>query len=276
MPANDWRPWSRRRVGREESPRLLERKALQQPGTALAPSLHSAYYLPDLAQLRNPRHLKALVLAFTRSASNYGRAVRFTASARGRRIQASQRRWVPVACRALSLGDRRLDGCAPANQLGWKPCIPDRGQIAFAAGHVAPTFVACCMQGKRFWFLDPNGRVLSREPRKTRAFDKNTTATAINDLLPSASRWRQSGPAALERSWAGLRPRQSDACHISWRARTATTCSSRRSFPGRIQLSPVTELVMKELLLGQPPSISLDPFRLDRQSSPPCRVAFRS
>src|SRR5206468_3572877 len=38
----------------------LNRTALHQREPALAPHLNRAYYLPDMAQVRNPRHVKAL------------------------------------------------------------------------------------------------------------------------------------------------------------------------------------------------------------------------
>jgi glycine oxidase len=47
-------------------------------------------------------------------------------------------------------------------------------------------------------------------------------------------------------------------------------------FRAGIQLSPATGLVMKELLLGQPLTVPLAPFRLDRAPVPLHQPAFPS
>jgi glycine oxidase len=47
-------------------------------------------------------------------------------------------------------------------------------------------------------------------------------------------------------------------------------------FRAGIQLSPATALVMKELFLGQPLTVALESFRLDRTPARPHQPAFRS
>lgn len=257
---------------------LLDAKSLRILEPALAPSLHAAYHLPDLAQLRNPRHLKALILACHALGVELLPGCPVHGFLRnGGRIEAVQTALGPrPAERFLVATGAWTD--ALLEPLGWKPGIqPIRGQIALLRVR-SPYFRRVLMQGKRYLVPRPDGRILIGATEESAGFDKNTTAGAINDLLTFGIGLAPSlAQAAVERSWAGLRPGSRDGMpYLGSVPGCDNLFVAAGHFRAGIQLSPATALVMKELLLGQPPSISLDPFRLDRQSSPPCRVAFRS
>ena len=74
--------------------------------------------------------------------------------------------------------------------------------------------------------------------------------------------------AALERSWAGLRPGSPDGAPFLGLVPGLTNLYlAAGHFRSGIQLSPVTGLLMSELLLGRTPTLPLEPFRPDRGTS---------
>jgi len=114
-----------------------------------------------------------------------------------------------------------------------------------------------------------DGRVLIGATEENAGFDKNKTATAINDFLTFGIEMAPSlAQAALERSWAGLRPGSPDGHAISRGVPgLRQPVVARRSFPGPASNYHRHALVMKELLLDSPPVRFPWTPRLDRQSS---------
>jgi glycine oxidase len=224
-----------------------------------------AWLLPDLAQVRNPRHLRALIAAC-----------------------AGMTRMVPgCSVTALETGNQRVLGvltaggvihagrvlvCAGAwtdpllEPLGWRPGIcPVRGQIAMLQPD-GPLLRHVLMCGPRYIVPRADGRVLVGSTEEWVGYDKQTTASAIHGLLTLAFRLAPVlRDAAVERCWAGLRPGSPDGLPFlgavpDWQG----LFIAAGHFRAGIQLSAGTGLLMKELLLGQPPSIDPTPFRLDR------------
>lgn len=244
----------------------------------LAPGLGSAYHLPELAQVRNPRHLKALIAACTLSQVRIRRgcsALRFerngpkvTGVVTPEGLLRANR--VLIASGAWSSG--LLD------EFGIHPGIrPVRGQIALL-NTLAPPVTRVLMSGFCYIVPRPDGRVLIGSTEEDVGFDKRTTAEAIRDLLSfAASLVPQLGGAHLERSWAGLRPGSPDGMPFLGQVPgTENLFVAAGHFRSGIQLSPATALVMKELMLGEPTTVPLQAFRLDRPPAPRQRVAFRS
>jgi len=232
----------------------------------LARGLGQAIYLPDMAQLRNPRHLKALLAACKSSGVN----LRPGCAAHG---------FVSEGRRILAV--KTLDGNIPAERFllatgAWtKPLVdslgcnipikPIRGQIALLNSG-SPLFRRILLWGSRYLVPRADGRVLVGSTEEDAGFDKRTTSQAISDLLSMANMLVPDlATAHLERCWAGLRPGSPDGLPFlgpipGW----DNVFVAAGHFRAGIQLSPGTALVMKECLLGQPLSFSLAAFGLDR------------
>src|SRR5262249_2356048 len=134
------------------------------------------------------------------------------------------------------------------------------------------------MAGKRYLVPRPDGRVLVGSTEEDAGFDKRTTAGAVGELLNLAfSLVPGLAHAQLERCWAGLRPGSPDELPFLGLVPGPDTLlvPAGHSRAG-IQLSPAPGLVMTELLLGQPLTVPLEPFRLDRPPSQPPVRAFQS
>jgi glycine oxidase len=243
--------------------------ALHRLEPALASDLTFAYSLPELAQLRNPRHLQALV-TFCQAKGVHLRpgCPVFGWEQQGSRIAA-------VRTSAGLLRAERYLLTAGAwtrgllESLVWQVDIrPVRGQIALLDTGT-PIFRRVLLRGKRYLVPRPDGRVLVGSTEEDAGFDKRTTAEAIQDLLAFAvSMVPTLASAHPERTWAGLRPGSPDGLpYIGPVPEIDNLFVAAGHFRAGIQLSPATGLVLKELFLGQPLTVPLDAFRLDRPHS---------
>jgi glycine oxidase len=233
---------------------------------ALAPGLAGAWYLPELAQVRNPRLLKALIGGCA------GCGVRMTACCPVQRLEIRGQRIAGLhTANGFVGGDSFLIAAgawsdALLEQAGWKPGIrPIRGQIVLLNTLALP-FRHVLMWGPRYLVPRPDGRVLAGSTEEDAGFDKRTTAQAVQELLALACRLVPSlANAALERCWAGLRPGSPDGLPFLGPVPGFDNLFvAAGHFRAGIQLSAGTALVMKELLLGQPATMALAAFRLDR------------
>jgi glycine oxidase len=245
---------------------------------ALSSDLEIGYFLPQMAQVRNPRHLKALIAAcatlgvLSRPGCLVTELVR-----KERRIVAVQ-----TDRERLAAGRVLLATGAWSDQLlgphGWRPGVhPVRGQIALLDTGT-PGVRPVVLDGKRYLVPRDDGRVLVGSTEENAGFDARPTAAGITGLLTFATDLMpRLGGATLERTWAGLRPGSPDGLPFLGAVPGVDGLFvAAGHFRAGLQLSPATGLVMKELLLGQVLTVPLEAFRLDRPAAPPGETAFRS
>jgi glycine oxidase len=268
---NEWR-------GEGISFEKLDEEALRRLEPAIAPNLGTAYHLPEMAQLRNPRHVKALLAG----CQAYG--VQFRASSPVRAFELAGTRVLAVRTDRERMPGGRFLLAAGAwsdqllEQVGWQPGIhPVRGQIALL-NTGTPLFRRVLLWGARYLVPRPDGRVLVGSTEEDAGFEKHTTAGAIADLLTLACRLVPGlAQAPLERSWAGLRPGSPDGLpFLGLVPGLENLFIAAGHFRSGIQLSPATAQALKELLLEQPLTLPLEPFRLDRLPASVRQPAFRS
>jgi glycine oxidase len=258
------REWRSEGVRFEE----IQGQALRQLEPALSPELTAGCFLPDIAQLRNPRHLAALV------SYCQGRGVRLRAGCpifaferQGNRIRGARTDAGLIRAERYLLTAGAWSG-GLLQPLGWRPGIrPVRGQIALL-NTGTPVFHRILLRGKRYLVPRPEGRVLIGSTEEDAGFDKRTTAEAIQGLLSfGISMVPALAGAHPERTWAGLRPGSPDGLpYIGPVPGIDNLFVAAGHFRAGIQLSPATGLVLKELFLGQPLTVPLDAFRLDRKA----------
>jgi glycine oxidase len=233
----------------------------------LAPGFVRGYHLPDTAQLRNPRHVKALVAA----CASLGVRLRHGCPAVGLERQGGRVTAVNSACGRLAAGRYLIAAGAWSDTLlaevvwGTPGVRPVRGQIALLDTGV-PLFRRVLMLGKRYLVPRPDGRVLAGATEEDVGFDKRTTAAAIRDLLEFAiSLVPGLADVPLERSWAGLRPGSPDGLpFLGAVPGVENLYVAAGHFRAGLQLSPGTGIVMSQLMLGRPTSVALDAFRPGR------------
>ncbi|MBL8797762.1 MAG: glycine oxidase ThiO [Planctomycetia bacterium] len=267
-------PWRREGIAFE----AVADAALQRLEPALAESLWQAYYLPGMAQVRNPRHLKALQAGCAR----LGVALQPGCGVQGFERQGSRVVAVRTDRGSLSAGRYLLAAGAWSEgllqALGWQPGIrPVRGQIALL-NTGAPLLRRIVMEGKCYLVPRPDGRILVGATEEDAGFDKRTTVAGIEGLLALARRLVPAlADAQLERCWAGFRPGSPDCMpFLGSVPGTDNLYVAAGHFRAGLQLSPATGLLLKELLLGQTLTMPLEAFRLDRGPTAPPGLAFRS
>lgn len=244
----------------------VDGKRLHHLEPALASELGTAYHLPDMAQVRNPRHMRALL------AGCHYLGVRLQPGCPVSGFEMQSKRITAVRTdRGLVKAGRFLLAAGAwsetlLQQIGWQPGIhPVRGQIALLNTGV-PLFRHLLLWGARYLVPRPDGRVLVGSTEEDAGFDKRTTTRAIADLLTLANRLvPRLAEAHLERCWAGLRPGSPDGLpFLGAVPGFENLFVAAGHFRAGIQLSPATALVLKELFLGQPLTVALESFCLDR------------
>jgi glycine oxidase len=232
----------------------------------LAPGFARGFHLPDTAQLRNPRHVKALLAG----CASLGVRLRPGCPVVGLECAAGRVGALSTIDGRLRAGRYLIASGAWSDTLlapaGWRPGIrPVRGQIALL-NTGAPLFHRVLMLGKRYLVPRPDGRVLIGATEEDVGFDKRTTASALRDLLDLGIRLVPAlADAPLERSWAGLRPGSPDGLpFLGPVPGVENLFVAAGHFRAGIQLSPGTATVMTELLLGRRTTIPLGAFRLGR------------
>jgi glycine oxidase len=243
----------------------LDEKRLHNLEPAVA-SGRAAFFLPDMAQLRNPRHIKALLAACVALGVDLRPGCPVLGfEVKGDRVTSLRSNEGPLTAgrflvAAGAWSDSLLDpvGC----RVGIHPV---RGQIALLKVRT-PLFRRVLLDGSRYLVPRPDGRVLVGSTEEDAGFDKRTTARAIRDLLELACRLVPSlADAPLERCWAGLRPGSPDGLpFLGPVPGLVNLFVAAGHFRSGILLSPATALMLKELFLGQPLSVPLEPFRLNR------------
>ncbi len=270
----DTAAWTREGIEWSE----VQGEQLQDIEPALATASAPTYFLPGMAQIRNPRHLQALMAA----AAQRGVELRPDCPALGFECVGGR-----ISALHTIEGRRVHDQylvCAGA----WTDTLlaplgcrihtrPIRGQIALLRTPKA-VLRRIVQAGKRYLVPRDDGRVLVGSTEEDAGFDASTTATGIGDLLRFASELAPVlGQAEVERSWAGLRPGNEDGLPTLGRVFGFDNLwVAGGHFRAGLQLSAATALVMSEALAGRPTSISLDSFRPGRRPPAPARSAFRS
>lgn len=243
----------------------LTEKLKQVVGDVSRPDGATPYWLPMMAQVRNPRHLAALAEACRR------RGVRLLPDTR-----TDDWRQVPAGRYLIATGAWADELLAPLGcRLGVRPV---RGQIVlFNPGRVVLRHVL--IVGKRYLVPRRDGRILAGATEEPGAgFEKANTPDGVRDLTDFA---RELVPelrgAAVETTWAGLRPGSPDGMpFIGPVPGQEKVFAAVGHFRAGIQLSVGTGEMVRDLILGQPPEIPADAFRLDRTPDVPIRPAFRS
>lgn len=228
--------------------------------------LRAAYYSPDEAQLRNPRHLRAL-LHYCQS-----HGVEFHCDLAAEDFQIAKGRVTGIATRH---GTMTADSyCVTSgawthgllSKLGISVgIIPVRGQMVMYRAESTP-LSRIINEGPRYVVPRDDGRVLVGSTEEEVGFDKSTTAAGISELMTLAEQLvPQLAPSAVERTWAGLRPGSFDGLPYLGRIPGLDNIYvAAGHFRGGLNLSPATAVVMGQLIRGEQPTIDLSPFRVGR------------
>ena len=257
--------WRAQGVTATEIPPVL----LRNLEPALAPGIALACELPGEAQIRNPRHMKALVAACQ------ARGVEIRTEAPVTAIESRAGRVTGFTTPAGPVGGDLFVVTAgpwsaePLKSLGVGLAIrPVRGQIVLLACP-SPPFRHVLWEGERYLVPRDDGRVLVGTTEEDAGFAAEPTAAGVSGLLALAHRLVPGLAAArFERAWAGLRPAPREDERLPFIGAVPgypNLFVGAGHFRAGFELSAGTALVLAELLLGETPSVPLEAFRLDRR-----------
>ncbi len=227
-----------------------------------------AAFLPGECQLRNPRHLKALM----EGCRQRGVEIVPAAAAEDFEIKGSRITSVRTGSGKFVASQYCLAAgswtTALARKLRLRLAIkPIRGQIALLKCE-RPLFSRIVNEGKRYLVPRLDGRVIVGSTEEDAGFDHSTSEDTIAGLIEFAgSLVPQLSEAPLEKSWAGLRPASRDGLpYLGQVPELENAFVAAGHFRSGLQLSPGTAVVLNDLLAGKPPTIDLSQFRPDRHA----------
>lgn len=228
-----------------------------------------ALLLPDVCQVRNPRHLKALIA---------GCAARGVTMKCGEPVVGFERQGDRVTGVRTTAGDYSAAKiCLTsgawtghlARTLGIEAAVaPVRGQIVLLATPRLP-FTRVIEWGSRYLVPRPDGRILVGSTEERVGFDRRTTAAGVGELIGLAQEVVPAlAIAQVERTWAGLRPGSPDGLPFLGRVEGFDNLFiAAGHFRNGLQMSPGTAVLMRQLLLDQPTDIALDAYAVSRASA---------
>ena len=233
------------------------------------PELKVGYWVPDEAQIRNPRHLRALSEAcLTNGVTLLEHEPVEAWEVNDRRIAAvvTKKRKLTAEVVCLTAGAwtvRLLEMLGISNGL-----LPVRGQMVLFR---TPTPLLGCIvnEGSRYLVPREDGRLLVGSTEEEVGFDCQTTPNAIEDLVDFAySLVPKLKQSSIEATWAGLRPATFDGLPYMGRLPGLDNgFVSAGHFRSGLSLSPAIAEVMTKLMNHENTVIDLAPFRVDREWS---------
>lgn len=241
----------------------------QQFVPGLNPRLHEIGYVPQFAQVRNPRHLHAV------RAASLQQGVAIIENARAICFEQNNER-----ATAVISGDHRFTFeqlCITAGawstsilqKLGFTaPVKPVRGQMVQLQLPDQP-FPCVIEQGRRYLVPRRDGLILIGSTEEDAGFQKETTPEGVAGLLEFASQLVPSlANAPVARTWAGLRPGSPDELPLLGVVPGFSNLYvGAGHFRSGLQMSPATATILADLMLGIAPAIALDGLQADRFQS---------
>lgn len=239
--------------------------------TQFAPAVSQdfvGYHLPTFAQVRNPRHLKALLTACGQRGVQIhaGCAVTgFVRAGQGGRVSAVLTNTGKFPADRFCITAGAWSGMLLESLGVSLPVRPVRGQIVQLSQTPLP-FTQVLEVGRRYLVPRPDGRILIGATEERVGFHKQNTARGVTDLLQFAQTLVPSlATAGVERCWSGLRPGSPDELpYLGPLPECDNVFVAAGHFRSGLQMSPATARVMRQCLLGQPLAFSLKGLECER------------
>ncbi|MCO6413428.1 MAG: glycine oxidase ThiO [Thiogranum sp.] len=221
-----------------------------------------AAWMPDIAQVRNPR----LVRSLRGSIENSGALIRTECPALG---------WVTEGGRVTAV--RTAEGTVEADHFivasgAWTaellastglslPIEPVRGQMILFRGPPGLVSRITLYQG-HYVIPRRDGRILVGSTLEYVGFDKRTTEQALHDLRQAAFELiPELASLPIEQHWAGLRPGSPDGVPvIGPHPELANLYINAGHFRNGVVLGPASARLLADQLTGQPPVLDPKPY----------------
>ncbi len=152
-----------------------------------------------------------------------------------------------------------------AGGLSGLPIVPRKGQMAMVEEHEGAARLEVVLRTPEVYLVPRgDGRIVIGATVEDAGFDKSVQDASISGLLAAAaSVWPPVRRARIVESWAGLRPATPDGLPV------IDGCGERcwiagGHFRNGILLAPGTARIVREMILGIPPTIDISIFGCGR------------
>lgn len=238
----------------------------RQPHLAADLPLYGGVLLPEVAQVRPPRLLKALTEAVIR----LGVRVREHAPVVGITRAGEQVTGVTLADGEHLAAPRVVNAAgswAPqiAPEMAQLPVKPVKGTIVLLETAASPSREVL-VSGRGSLYPRPDNKVLLGATLEDAGFDKRVKLAAVEQLVHQAVGLMPSlREATLVTAWTGLRPWSHDNLpYLGPIPGLQGAYAAAGHFRNGILLAPITGVLLREMLLQQAPSLPLAPYQAAR------------
>ncbi len=249
---------------------VVDAEAINRLVPACAGGFSEALWMPDVANVRNPRLLQALLASLKRFPDfclrEFEPVLAIEQEGNGVRVVSHRRRYsaAQVVVCAGAWSARLVKDLLPA-----LPVVPVCGQMLLY--QLPPGLLATIVLHEgRYLIPRVDGHVLVGSTLEMRGFDQSITQEALASLRASAQRMM---PALREcspvRQWAGLRPGAPEGIPLMGRVPCADGSSSNvwvcaGHYRNGLVLSPASTQLMADLIVGRNTSVDPGPYALHR------------
>jgi glycine oxidase len=234
---------------------------------ALSPDLRAVYFLPDVAQVRSPWLLRALMTAVYQRGGHLSswQEVKGFAVDNGR-VTAVETSAGELHCGTVVVAAGAWSGSLLETIGVHAPTPPVKGQIVLLRGK-SKLIRRVVELGNNYLVPRDDGRVLVGSTEEDAGFDTTPTWEATRDLLDFALRvCPVLKDAEMETTWAGLRPGSTDSKPYIGRApRMDNVIIATGHKRAGLQLAPATAELVSDLVFDRPPRLDIAAFRPDRE-----------
>ncbi|MBI1348563.1 glycine oxidase ThiO [bacterium] len=239
---------------------VLAATDLRQRFAYLNRDIPNGCWVPDYAQVRNPWLVRALIAGCQQRGVNLQSNTPVTTL----EVNADRVASISTAHHKQLTADRYIITSGAWSQRLLQPLRfqlplePVRGQIVLLQEPVA-TFQHIIQVGPRYLVPRGDGRILIGSTEEHVGFEKQNTEAGVQGLLDFAYQLVPAlRSARIERTWAGLRPwKPGGLPFIGPIPEFQNLWLAAGHFRAGLQLSPITAVLLRQALLGQPTTIDL-------------------
>lgn len=232
----------------------------------LASQTRPGLWMPDVAQIRNPRLVKALRLKLAAQGVVFRERCEVTAiTAQDDRVSGVQTPAGRIVAERVVVTAGAWSGHLLAALGTEVPIEPVKGQMLLIRAR--PGLLSRIVLDDGHYLIPRrDGRVLVGSTMERSGYDKGTTEAARQELLAAAF---ELVPALrdypLERQWAGLRPGSPDGIpYIGEYPAVKGLYLNSGHFRNGVVMAPASARLLADLLLGRPPILDPAPYSLIR------------
>lgn len=232
----------------------------------LVGDVSEAVFFPDVAQVRNPRLLKAL-LADVRQRGvavvEHSPVSGFVDQPGRERIASAVTAQGAITANEFVVCAGAWSGALLAPHLSRVAIEPVKGQMLMFAPH-AHRLQRIVLRDGRYLIPRRDGRIICGSTMEHSGFDKSTSAEARESLWQAAVAIMPSlGEVPVEMQWAGLRPGSASGIPFIGRLPTHQNLwLNTGHYRNGIVLAPASARLLADMLLDRPPEISPQPYQI--------------